>query len=153
MTGEYIQQQPVQVGAIPNSEVEDGEYIRHPDGQVQQVVGRTHKEGGERLELEATTKVISDKLKLGAKNAKQLSKGFGVEVNPNNTFAEAIEKYTKKIGLTSLNEEQEQYFEKLKKDGSTKDSQTSELNNQFLSEKISELDKKKVVLESLRSVS
>lgn len=151
MTGEYIQQQPVQVGAIPNSEVEDGEYIRHPDGQVQQVVGRTHKEGGERLELEPKTKIISDKLKLGAKNAKQLSKEFGFDVKPNDTFAVAVEKYTKKIGLTSLNEEQEQYFEKLKKDGKTEDSQTSELNNQFLSEKINELDKKKEILEALRS--
>lgn len=151
MTGEYIQQQPVQAGITPNAEVEEDEYVQHPDGQVQQVEGREHAEGGERLALEPGTKIISDKLKLGAKNAKTLSKEYGITVKASDTFAQALEKFTKKIGITELNTQQEEYFNKLKKDSKTRSEQTSELNSEFLSEKINGIEQKKSVLEAIRS--
>lgn len=151
MTGEYIQQQPDAAGIVPNAEVEVDEYVQHPDGQVQQVEGRSHAEGGERVALEGGSKVVSDKLKLGARNAKKLSNEYGITVKANDTYATALERYTKKIGLKELNEQQEEYFNKLKKDEKTRDEAASELNSEYLSEKINGIEQKKSVLEAIRS--
>ena len=152
MTGEFIQQQPSEANITPNAEVENREFIQHPDGQVQQVKGRTHNQGGERVELEGGTKVVSDKLKLGAKNAKLLREQFGLNnIKASDTYAVAVEKYTKKIGLKELNEQQQEYFDKLKKEEKTKDERTSELNNEVLSEKINNIEQKKSTLEEVRA--
>ena len=151
MTGEFIQQQPDAAGVDPNAEVEDGEFVQHTDGQVQQVEGRSHDEGGERVALEAGTKVVSDKLKLGARNAKKISNEYGITVKAGDTYATALAKYTKKIGLKELNEQQEEYFNKLKKDEETRSEATSELNSEFLSEKINRIEQKKSVLEAIRA--
>ena len=152
MTGEFIQQQPSEANITPNAEVENREFIQHPDGQVQQVKGRTHNQGGERVELEGGTKVVSDKLKLGAKNAKLLREQFGLNnIKASDTYAVAVEKYTKKIGLKELNEQQQGYFDKLKKEEKTKDQATSELNNEVLSEKINNIEQKKSTLEEVRA--
>ena len=152
MTGEFIQQQPSEANITPNAEVENREFIQHPDGQVQQVKGRTHNQGGERVELEGGTKVVSDKLKLGAKNAKLLREQFGLNnIKASDTYAVAVEKYTKKIGLKELNEQQQEYFDKLKKEEKTKDQATSELNNEVLSEKINNIEQKKSTLEEVRA--
>ena len=152
MTGEFIQQQPSEANITPNAEVENREFIQHPDGQVQQVKGRTHNQGGERVELEGGTKVVSDKLKLGAKNAKLLREQFGLNnIKASDTYAVAVEKYTKKIGLKELNEQQQEYFDKLKKEEKTKDENTSELNNEVLSEKINNIEQKKSTLEEVRA--
>ena len=152
MTGEFIQQQPSEATITPNAEVENREFIQHPDGQVQQVKGRTHNQGGERVALEGGTKVVSDKLKLGAKNAKLLREQFGLNnIKASDTYAVAVEKYTKKIGLKELNEQQQEYFDKLKKEEKTKDQATSELNNEVLSEKINNIEQKKSTLEEVRA--
>ena len=152
MTGEFLQQQPSEAGIIPNAEVENREYVQHPDGQVQQVKGRTHDQGGERVALEGGSKVVSDKLKLGAKNAKLLREQFGLDnIKASDTYAVAVEKYSKKIGLKELNEQQQQYFDKLKKEKKTKDETTSELNNEVLSDKINDIEQKKSTLEEIRA--
>ena len=152
MTGEFIQQQPSEAGVTPNAEIENREFVQHPDGQVQQVKGRTHDQGGERVALEGGSKVVSDKLKLGAKNAKILRDQFGVDnIKASDTYAVAVEKYTKKIGLKELNDKQQEYFDKLKKEEKTKDEATSELNNEVLSEKINNIEQKKSTLEEVRA--
>ena len=152
MTGEFLQQQPSEAGITPNAEVENREYVQHPDGQVQQVKGRTHDQGGERVALEGGSKVVSDKLKLGAKNAKLLREQFGLDnIKASDTYAVAVEKYSKKIGLKELNEQQQQYFDKLKKEKKTKDEATSELNNEVLAEKINNIEQKKSTLEEIRA--
>ena len=152
MTGEFLQQQPSEAGIIPNAEVENREYVQHPDGQVQQVKGRTHDQGGERVALEGGSKVVSDKLKLGAKNAKLLREQFGLDnIKASDTYAVAVEKYSKKIGLKELNEQQQQYFDKLKKEKKTKDETTSELNHEVLSDKINNIEQKKATLEEVRA--
>ena len=152
MTGEFIQQQPSEAGITPNAEVENREYVQHPDGQVQQVKGRAHTQGGERVALEGGSKVVSDKLKLGAKNAKLLREQFGLNnIKASDTYAVAVEKYSKKIGLKELNEQQQQYFDKLKKEKKTKDETTSELNHEVLSDKINNIEQKKATLEEVRA--
>ena len=153
MTGEFIQQAPVQAGMEPNAELEKKEYVQHNDGEVQQVIGRSHAQGGEKLSLEPGTTVVSDKVKLGAKNARDLNKQYDLNLKAGDTFAHAVEKFTKTIGLTKTNSEQEDYFKQLKKvsDSENSNSQTSELNNSFLSGKISEIEAKKAALESSRA--
>lgn len=153
MTGEFIQQNPNGAGVPPNAELERKEYVQYPDGEVQQVVGRSHAQGGEKLALEGGTNVISDKVKLGAKNARALNKEYGLNVKAGDTYAKSIEKFTKKIGLEKTNTEQEDYFKKLKKvtDVSKPDPDTSEINNAFLSEKINDLEQKKEALSTTRS--
>ena len=155
LTGEFIQQAPPQAGVNPNAELENGEYVQHPDGEVQEVVGRTHAQGGERLSLEPTTTVVSDKVKLGAKNAKSLNNEFDLGMKAGHTYADAIDKFTKKLGLNKLNDEQESYFMKLQKvtDKSDRDKtgETTELNNSFLSQKINDLEEQKSMLEESRS--
>lgn len=151
MTGEYLQQQPMEANIQPNAEVEHKEYVQHPDGQVQQVEGRKHESGGERVALEPGTNIISDNLKLGARNAKVLNNEYNLNLKAGDTYATAINKYTKKIGIKDLNDQQEEYFNKLKKDAKTRNEDASELNNQFLSEKINGIEQKKALLENLRS--
>lgn len=97
---------------------------------------------------------MSDKLKLGAKNAKLLREQFGLNnIKASDTCSTvAVEKYAKKIGLKELNEQQQEYFDKLKKE-KTKDERTSELNNEVLSEKINNIEQKKSTLEEVRAKS
>ena len=63
MSGNYTT--GVKNGQSANAEVENGEYLQHPNGAVQQVVGKSHENGGEAMMLEPGTKVVSDNLKLG----------------------------------------------------------------------------------------
>jgi hypothetical protein len=159
LTGEYIQQAPPQAVVEPNAELERNEFVQHTDGEVQQVVGRTHGQGGERLALEPGTMVVSDKVKLGAKNAKLINKEYDLGIKAGDTYAKVVEKYTKKIGLSKLNDDQEGYFDKLKKvsdqaeagAGNEKESQTAEINNSFLSDKINDLEQQKALAEQYRS--
>lgn len=157
LTGAYIQQAPPYAGVQPNAELENGEYVQHPDGEVQEVVGRTHAQGGERLALEPTTTVISDKVKLGAKNAKAINKQYDLGVKAGDTYATVIDKYSKKVGLVKLNDEQEKYFSQLRKvsdqaeEAGQKGAETSELNNSFLSGKINDLQQQKTLVEDARS--
>lgn len=151
LTGEFIQQAPPQAGVQPNAELEKDEFVKHPDGDVQQVIGRTHNQGGERLALEPGAVVVSDKVKLGAKNAKVINNQYDLGIKAGDTFAHVVEKYTKKVGLSKLNDEQESYFNQLKKVSENEDVQTSEINNSFLSQKINDLEKQKEVVEASRS--
>lgn len=151
LTGEFIQQAPPQAGVEPNAEVENKEFVQHPDGEVQKVVGRTHSKGGERLSLEPGTTVISDKVKLGAKNAKMINNQYDLKVKAGDTFASVVDKYTKKVGLNKLNDEQTKYFSQLEKvTDQEQEEQTSELNNSFLSKKINDLEQQKSLLETTR---
>ena len=154
MTGEFTQQDPSGKEEY-NAEVENKEYLQYTDGGVQQVIGRSHTEGGERLNLEEGTTVISDKVQVGKEHAKTIGEQLGIKVNPKDTFAKVVEKYTKHVGLAELNTEQEKYFTMLEKvsNSETSNDITSELNNEFLSKKIHDIELKKEELEILRSAA
>jgi hypothetical protein len=132
---------------LVNAEVEEDEWLMYPDGNIQKGYGEKHSEGGIDVRLPNNTKIISDAIPMGAKNAKSISKKFGVKVSAKDTFAKAMEKYSKKIGLNKVTEEQEEYFEELKKQSKSDiDDSTALVNNEFLSAKINELEKRKKVL-------
>ena len=143
LTGEYITGLPENREQNANAEVEKGEYIQHPNTDVQKVVGKTHESGGEKVNLESGTRVISDNLKIGGDLSKMLRKEYDIKTKAKDTYARTIDKYTKKIGLSALNDEQEALFKKLEQEEDTKDEATANLNRQFLSERIREIEKEK----------
>ena len=81
------------------AEVERGEYLQTPDGQVAEVMGKKHSEGGELIYAPDGTKVVSDYVKIGASLAKMFKKEFGLNVVAGSTFATVINRY-KKIFLS-----------------------------------------------------
>lgn len=129
-----------------NAEVEKDEYINR-DGITQKVVGDKHSKGGEKMNLEAGTIIISDKGRIGAANAKALSLQTGLKLKAGDTYAQVIDIFTKKIGLEKLNKEQEDLFKKLEKVGDQGNQTTQDLNNSFLNAKINAIeDNKKQLL-------
>lgn len=125
-----------------NAEVEKGEYINR-QGVTQQVVGDKHSKGGEKMNLEKGTIVITDKGKIGAANARALSIQTGMKLNAGDTYSRVIDIFNKKIGLEKLNEEQEELFKKVQKYQGKGNEKTQELNNEFLNAKISNIEEKK----------
>ena len=147
LTGEIITGLSKQQEDQVNAELERNEYVKHPNDDVQKVVGKTHAQGGELLNLEEGTKIVSDNLKVGGKLAKELRKEDEISIKAKNTYASAVDKFTKEIGLQKLNDEQEALFKKLKEQEDIKDESTANLNNQFLAERIKEIeDEKKPLL-------
>lgn len=132
-----------------NAEVEKGEYINR-DGVTQQVVGDKHSKGGEKMNLQDGTIIISDKKRLGATNAKALSLQTGMKLKAGDTFAQVVDIFNRQIGLDKLNKEQEELFKKLKKVGDQGNLKTQELNNEFLNTKINNIEQKKQGLLSQR---
>lgn len=125
-----------------NAEVEKGEYLNR-QGVTQQVVGEKHSKGGEKMNLEKGTIVITDKGRIGSVNAKALSLQTGMKLNAGDTYSRVIDIFNKKIGLDKLNEEQEELFKKVQKVQGKGNEKTQELNNEFLNAKISNIEEKK----------
>lgn len=147
MTGEYEQGLPENKEDQAVVELEQGEHILQPDGTTSEVVGDKHSEGGEKLSAEQVQDgsiVISDHLKIGKENAKYFKEKYGVKVKPTDTFATVIDKIKKQIGIDKLVQEQEDVFKKIEKEEkNTKDVTTKNLNLEFLSKKVQELEEEK----------
>jgi len=134
------------------AELEAGEYIRTPDGQVEQVQGRTHEQGGELYNLEAMTEVTSDNLKIGKAGITQLEKMYPnlkLKLNPTDTYADVIRKAEARIGIPKKDEEilaaQEQ-LDTLNRE----DTATYGMNSVFLQKKLETLQQEKQFLEDTR---
>jgi len=149
-TGEYVVEEQ---GAKPNAEVEAKEYIQYPTGEVKLAVGPTHEKGGIKLDLPEDTKVLSDTLTLSRKDVKYLEKKFELNLNANDSYSKALAKYTKKIGLAKIIDEQKDVFELLKKQQKKPSDSpgTSRVNIEYLNDKIYNLEQSKKPLESERS--
>jgi hypothetical protein len=152
LTGEYTFGLPPASKTEPNAEVEDNEYIKYPDQSVVQAKGVRHERGGIKVNLPNDTEILSDTLKLTAKQAKEVRAQYGVEVSIRDTYSSALEKYTKKLGLKRLNDDQEEVFKLVKKQLDNKDikNSTLKLNNEYLSTKIYDIEQKKKPLEEKR---
>ena len=146
LTGNYIEGDDEHPN--PNTEVEKGEYLQTPDGSTMEVLGKKHADGGEMLNMPGGTKVVSDYLKVGSKTATFFKKEHGLNIKSNNSFATVLDKYKKKIGLTSLLDEESKLMDKLSAQEEVEFEGTKEINQQVLSEKINELQSKKQDLEN-----
>jgi hypothetical protein len=153
LTGEYLTRVNPKSGMQPNAEVEGEEYVQFPDKETQRVEGPAHEQGGVPVVLPDETKILSKTLKLTKQQAKSLSNLFDVEVTEKDSYASALDKYTKKIGLAKLNQEQEEVFSTLKKQTENKNinSKTQKVNQDFLSKKIHGIEQRKEPLEKERA--
>lgn len=115
--------------------LEDGEYFQLPTGEVSEVEGRTHEQGGEQIGLPEGTKVVSDNLKVGSKQAKDLRTEFGINTKAKDTYATVIDKYKKKIKLSNLEDELRDIEIRLGAQKDTKSDATKRMNILYLQKK------------------
>lgn len=151
LTGEYAT--PVPEGAKSTVEVEAGEWIKdNQTGEVQQVVGKKHSQGGVDLNLE-DAKIITDYTKIGADNAKHFSKTYDIKVSAKDTFASVLDKITTKSGLSKLIDEEASISEQMEKVLTKPDADqaSQEINAQFLTDKMQEVKTKQDPLKLYRS--
>ena len=152
LTGEYIQGLKENSGIVPNAELEGDEYLQFPEGGIQKVVGNSHEKGGADMAIPDGTKIISKTLTLKADQAKRLKKIFDIDVTTKTSYAQAIDKYSAKIGLKKLNEEQEDLFNKMKSMLDKKiPEETLRVNKEYLSKKIFDIEQKKKEKEAMRA--
>ena len=136
----------------PNAEVEKKEALKFPDQSVVKVDGPPHEEGGVKVNLPEGTKVLSDDTTIDKKEVKRFKKELDLNVSESDTYASVLEKYSKKIGLAKLNDEQEEVFKVLKKqmEASNIGEGTSRVNTEFLAKKIKDIEDKKAPKEAER---
>lgn len=147
-TGDFIPQDSV----APNAEVEGGEYTQRPNGEVKEVKGSKHKHGGVDVHLEEDEKVLSDKRKIGKGLAEEFRSTFDVRIYARDTYAEALAKVEKKLGIKKLQKELESIYKEIEKNEEIDDSTTVEQNLTFLSKKIENIEQQKLPLEQIKSV-
>ena len=153
LTGEYIKELSPKSPIEPDAELEKNEYLKFPEGEVQKVLGETHEKGGVKMAIPDGTKIISDHLTLTKKMTSTLQKEFGLNVKSDDTFAKVLDKYTKEIGLTKLNKDQEDLFETLEKELKRDiDKNTKLQNKDYLAKKIKSIEDQKAPLEEKRKV-
>lgn len=148
LTGDYStgsKEQP------SNAEVEKNEYLKTPDGNVTKVVGDSHEEEGEDMNLPKGTRVISDHLTFNKEQIKLLKDDFDIKVSAKDTYAKGMDKIYQSIGLKDLIEEQEEIIESIKKikekAGKDKEDATSNVNLEFLSSKLKDIEDQKKPLQ------
>ena len=152
LTGEYLKGISKGNSLQPNTEVEVDEYVKFPDQTVVKAVGNPHEKGGIDVAIPDGTEVISDNLKPTKKQKKEIEKMFDITVSDSDTYAKLVAKFTKKIGLEKLNDDQAKTFEKLEMltKNTSVPKATAEVNLEYLSSKIKQLEDKKKAVEPQR---
>lgn len=134
-----------------NSETEAGEYIQDPNtGNVAEIIGDKHSQGGEKMIMEQGERVLTDHTKLGAKNAKYIRDTYDLNVKAKNTYADTLDKLRSKSGLKKLITEEEGYIKQLEDQEKDGDETTQSINTKFLQEKLNEVKAKKEPIEVVR---
>lgn len=146
LTGQFIEELPTRLLHKADSEVEDDEFLKFPNGEIREAKGDTHENGGIDLNLPDNTQILSDHLKVGKTLAKDLKKEHGINVKASDTYAQALTKYNKKLGLEELNNTQAELFEMLEKEEKTSDDKTKKVNASYINSKIVDIENKKKAL-------
>lgn len=123
-----------------NAEVEKDEFIQFPDGIVSKVAGKTHKKGGEKMQLEEGTMILSDNIKIGKDFKKSVTDLFDIKIKADTTFAKLHEKLKKKTGVTAAEKAQEEVVKELEKNQQVEDENTKRVNEEFLNAKLNETE-------------
>lgn len=155
LTDEYMGSlKTVGEGPQVNAELEGGEYLQLPTGEIKKSEGEKHEKGGIKMHIPDMTKILSNRLKLSAKDVKAIKEEFDVKLTTKTTYAKALERFDKKIGFQDALEDQEKHIKGLKKqiDNKKMDSGTKMLNHQHLSKKIYDSEKDKKELQSRRGL-
>lgn len=151
-TGEYMHGISNENLEQYNAEIEKGEYFQSNEGDIAEVVGDKHSSGGEKVQMEAEDKVLSDKLKLGAKTAKMLSEKYDLKLKAKNTYADVLDKYKKKSKLSNLIEEEADIIKKIGDQDKVEDATTKNFNLEVLAKKKQEIAEQKNPIEEQRKV-
>lgn len=153
LSGEVIKGLSDKSQIEPTAELEGDEHLQFPDGTTQKVVGPPHEKGGVKMDIPDGTKILSKSIYLEKKDIKNLNKKYDLKLTTEDTYASALDKYIKKIGLSKLYKEQEDLFSILKKAKQNTSSEgTSRVNEEYLSKKIKDVEQRKQPLENEKSM-
>lgn len=133
-----------------NAEIEEGEYFQTNEGDISEVVGNKHSSGGEKIQMEEDDRVLSDKLKLGGKQAKMLSEKYDLKLKAKNTYSDVLDKFRKKKKLDKIIEEEAEILKKLGEQSSVNDATTRDFNIEVLTKKREDILKRKHPIEEER---
>lgn len=151
MTGSVVTGVQNQPGAKPTIEVENGEYVKFPDGSVAKALGEKHENGGIKLVAPNMTEILSntEDQTLSKDMVKRLKKEYEMKnISTDDTYSKVLDKYARKIGYTKILTQEEDLFNQVKKNTENALSEGSQrINNEYLSKKIYELQKEKAPLE------
>ena len=133
-----------------NINLEGGELVQNPQGQIQPVYGSRHVENGKiakgvNANLEDGSRVLSDAkglIMLSAKDAKELKDRYNISVKKGDTPAQAQKKFDSKIGLKKEQDILANYAEKMEKTLTIKDAKTKQVNLEFLQRSIAKTNTK-----------
>lgn len=151
-TGEYMHGVMNEGIKDYNAEVEKGEYFQSNEGDIAEIVGDKHSEGGEKIKMEPEDRVVSDKLKIGGKNARMLSKKYDLKLKAKNTYSDVLDKFKKKSKLKDLIEEEADVIKKIDEQRKVEDTTTRDFNLEILAKKRQEILEKKSPIEEQRKV-
>ena len=147
MTGQFITDTP-----NPNVEIEADEKVKDGEtGEVKTAIGEKHDNGGIEVNLPNDSKVLSDFTKIGATNAKYFSSTYNIKAKATDTFAKVMDKIENKIGVKEIIDEEKEYFKEVEKASKIEDSTTRQLNLEFLSKEIADIQEKKMSLQKEQS--
>lgn len=133
-----------------NAEIEKGEYFQTGEGDIAEVIGNKHANKGEKVQMEKDDRVLSDKLKLGAKAAKELADKYGLKLKAKNTYSDVLDKFKRSSKLSKLVEEEAEILKKVGEQKEVKDSVTRNFNLSVLSKKRDEITEEKHPIEEMR---
>lgn len=152
LTGEYTTGIPKDSKLQKTAEIEGDEYVKYPEGNIQKAIGPSHEKGGIDMAMPDGTEVISKTTKLTKEDVEYITSKYDIDLSTKDSYASAIDKYTKSIGLKKLNDEQADIIATLKKQMENKamDRETKTLNTDYLSNKIYDTEAKKAPLEAKR---
>lgn len=149
-TGEYMHGIENEETEEYNAEIEKGEYFQSNEGDIAEVVGNKHSQGGEKIQMEAEDRVLSDKLKLGGKTAKMLSSKYDLNLKAKHTYSDVLDKFRRKMKLDNLIDEEAYIMKKIGEQDKVADTTTRNFNQQVLAEKQNEIKKQKHPIEEQR---
>jgi len=151
-TGEYMRGIENEGTENYNAEIEKGEYFQSNEGDIAEVVGDKHAQGGEKIQMEKNDRVLSDKSTIGAKAAKMLTDKYGVTLKANNTYSDVLDKVKKKSKLNELVKQEGELLKKITAQSDVKDATTRDFNLDILSKKKQEIAEQKSPIEEERKM-
>lgn len=129
-----------------NANLEGGEHVKFPNGNLAEVLGESHKNGGVDLTLPQYTKILSntEDLRINKKEKKLIKDVLDLDVTVKDTYSDVIKKYSRQIGYDKILKEQESLFKAAEKEvWAVKDESTKKVNREFFSKKLYELEQQR----------
>lgn len=142
--GKFLSGKYITDSSNPTVEIEKSEQVLNSEtGEVQKAIGETHENGGIKTNLPEGSQVLSDHTKIGAKNAKELSKELDMKVKAKNTFADVLDKYSKKIGVEKNIEEGEKLVNQTEETLKLEETDTKQINLDFIQQETARIEQEK----------